>query len=98
MQGEVIQKLQSRFDALAQTVPDEEIEFWFARDLQEPLGYLRWENFMTAIHRAIESCKTTGYDSNDHFRGVTKMIRAEAVVFPALAAVSAVRSCLNAVV
>jgi len=76
MRGEVIQKLQSRFDTLAQTIPDEEIEFWFARDLQEPLGYLRWENFMTAIHRAIESCKTTGYDPNDHFRGVTKMISA----------------------
>lgn len=74
MNGEIIKNLQSRFDALAQTVPGEEIEFWFARDLQEPLGYLRWENFMTAITRAIASCQTTGYDPNDHFRGVTKMI------------------------
>jgi DNA-damage-inducible protein D len=74
MQGEIIKKLQSHFDALAQNIPGEEIEFWFARDLQEPLGYLRWENFMTAIQRAIESCQTTGYDPNDHFRGVTKMI------------------------
>jgi DNA-damage-inducible protein D len=40
----------------------------------EPLGYARWENFTTAIHRAIESCKSTGYDESDHFRGVTKMI------------------------
>jgi DNA-damage-inducible protein D len=74
VQGEIIKKLQSHFDALAQRIPGEEIEFWFARDLQEPLGYLRWENFMTAIQRAIASCQTTGYDSNDHFRGVTKMI------------------------
>ena len=74
MQGEIVKKLQSRFDALVQNVPGEEIEFWFARDLQEPLGYLRWENFMTAIQRAIESCQTTGYEPNDHFRGVTKMI------------------------
>ncbi len=74
MQGEIIQRLQSCFDALIQSVPTEEIEFWFARDLQEPLGYLRWENFLTAIQRAIESCQTTGYDPNDHFRGVTKMI------------------------
>ncbi len=74
MHSEVIKKLQSRFDTLAQNIPGEEIEFWFARDLQEPLGYLRWENFMTAIKRAIESCQTTGYDPNDHFRGVTKMI------------------------
>lgn len=74
MEGEIIKRLQSRFDSLAQTVPGEEIEFWFARDLQEPLGYLRWENFMMAIKRAIESCQTTGYDPNNHFRGVTKMV------------------------
>ena len=29
---------------------------------------------MTAIKRAIESCETTGYDQNNHFRGVTKMV------------------------
>ncbi|HRF21035.1 MAG TPA: DNA damage-inducible protein D, partial [Comamonas denitrificans] len=34
----------------------------------------RWENFTTAIHRAIESCKSTGYNESDHFRGVTKMV------------------------
>lgn len=69
-----IQKLQNRFDALSQTIPGEGIEFWFARDLMEPLGYARWENFLTAIKRAIESCETTGYKADDHFRGVTKMI------------------------
>ena len=66
--------LQERFDGLSQTVPDEGIEFWFARDLMEPLGYVRWENFQTAIQRAITSCETTGYEPNDHFRGVTKMV------------------------
>lgn len=66
--------LRERFDGLSHTLPDEGIEFWFARDLMEPLGYVRWENFQTAIKRAIESCETTGYEPNDHFRGVTKMI------------------------
>jgi len=70
----MIQKLQSQFDALAQTIPGETIEFWYARNLQVPLGYNRWENFTAAIKRAIESCKTTGYCSTDHFRGVTKMV------------------------
>ncbi|MCP5509991.1 MAG: DNA damage-inducible protein D [Chlamydiales bacterium] len=74
MQGEGVKKLQSHFDALAQNVPGEEIEFWFARDLQKSLGYTRWENFTTAIQRAIESCQTTGYEPNDHFRGITKMV------------------------
>jgi DNA-damage-inducible protein D len=74
MKGDVIQKLQNQFDSLVQIVPEETIEFWFARDLQKPLGYIRWENFLTAINRAIESCKTTGYDTENHFRGVTKMV------------------------
>lgn len=75
MDQQNIQVLQMQFDALAQSVPDENIEFWFARDLQEPLGYARWENFLTAIQRAIDSCKSTGYSADDHFRGVTKMVK-----------------------
>ncbi len=74
MKSETVQKLQSQFDALSQTIPDAGIEFWFARDLMEPLGYSRWENFSTAVKRAVESCETTGYKADDHFRGVTKMI------------------------
>ena len=72
---EIIKKMQSHFDSLAQSLPEESIEFWFARDLQEPLGYAKWENFLTTITRAIDSCKTTGCDPNDHFRGVRKMVR-----------------------
>lgn len=75
MQSKDIQLMKDRFDALSQTVPEEGVEFWFARDLMEPLGYARWENFQTAIKRAIESCETTGYKSEDHFRGITKMVR-----------------------
>lgn len=74
MTDAIVPQLTARFNELSQTLPDEDIEFWFARDLMEPLGYARWENFTTAIHRAIESCKSTGYDESDHFRGVTKMI------------------------
>ena len=71
---EIIKKLQNHFDSLAQTLPEKKIKFWFARDLQEPLDYVKWENFLTTSMRAIESCKITGCDPNDHFRGVRKMI------------------------
>ena len=75
MNKDLIIRMQGQFDQLAQTHPEEpNLEFWFARDLQEPLGYARWENFLTAIQRAIESCKTTGYEAEHHFRGVTKLI------------------------
>jgi DNA-damage-inducible protein D len=75
MTDRLVPQLTARFDELSQRLPEENIEFWFARDLMEPLGYARWENFITAIHRAIESCQSTGYDTSDHFRGVTKMIQ-----------------------
>lgn len=74
MDKNMIQIMRTIFDGLAKTVPDENIEFWFARDIMEPLGYARWENFQTAINRAIESCRNTGFDPDDHFRGVTKMV------------------------
>jgi DNA-damage-inducible protein D len=73
MNSELVQQMQSRFDSLAQK-SDDGTEFWSARDLQKPLGYARWENFLTPIGRAIESCETTNFDSNDHFRVVTKMV------------------------
>lgn len=74
MKTETVQTLQRHFDSLSKQIPGEGIEFWFARDLMEPLGYARWENFQTVIKRAIESCETTGYNPNDHFRSVTKKV------------------------
>lgn len=75
MKSETIQILQSRLDSVVQRIHDENVEFWFARDIMETLGYARWENFKTAIRRAVESCETTDYDPDNHFRGVTKMVR-----------------------
>lgn len=75
MNPEKILTLQVQFDQLVQIHPEEKsLEFWFARDLMTPLGYVRWENFMTAVQRAIDSCQTTGYEPENHFRGVTKMV------------------------
>lgn len=69
-----LQALQHNLEAAVQRADAEGIEFWFARDLQAPLGYARWENFQTAIQRAMESCEASGHAAADHFRGVTKMI------------------------
>jgi DNA-damage-inducible protein D len=72
-----IQHYKSTFDLIAKAVNDDDgnsIEVWYARELQEVLGYARWENFVGAIGRAIESCKTLGINVDDHFREVTKMI------------------------
>ncbi len=69
-----LQALQRNLEAAVQRADAEGVEFWFARDLQAPLGYARWENFQTAIQRAMESCEASGHEVSDHFRGVTKMV------------------------
>ena len=73
-----IEQYKSAFDAIVRLVKDEDgndIEVWYARELQKVLGYARWENFIVAIGRAIESCKTLGVGIDDQFREVTKMVQ-----------------------
>ena len=66
------------FDSIVQYIESddakEQIEVWFARELQSILGYARWENFLVAIHRAMDSCKSQNISVDDHFRDLTKMI------------------------
>ena len=73
-----INQYKDSFDSICQTISSddgkEQIEVWFARDLQNVLGYARWENFQVAISRSVESCKQQGINVDDHFREVTKMI------------------------
>lgn len=74
MERESFQGLKDQLDALMRRIDEFDVEFWFARELMLVLGYSRWENFQVALHRAITSCHSTGYNPDDHFRGVTKMI------------------------
>lgn len=73
-----IHQLKSIFDTVVHFINNnddsEQVEVWFARELQELLGYARWENFTVAINRAVESCKSQNINVDDHFREVTKMI------------------------
>ena len=66
--------IKSKYDSILQNNDDYGIEFWYARDLMPLLGYERWENFDKAILRAMDSCQTSGIDTFDHFREVTKMV------------------------
>ena len=67
--------IKSKYDSILQNNDDYGIEFWYARDLMPLLGYERWENFDKAILRAMDSCQTSGIDTFDHFREVTKLIQ-----------------------
>ncbi len=72
-----INQYKSSFDSIAKEITDdngEPVEVWYARELQSLLGYARWENFVVAINRAVDSCKTQGVSVDDHFRDLTKMV------------------------
>ena len=78
MDKKIIVQYKASFDSIVQYIESddakEQIEVWFARELQSILGYARWENFLVAIHRAMDSCKSQNISVDDHFREVTKMI------------------------
>ncbi|MDR0792913.1 MAG: DNA damage-inducible protein D [Chitinophagaceae bacterium] len=73
-----IVQYQSEFDKIAHFINNEnnseQVEVWLARELQILLGYVRWENFLIAVHRAVDSCKSQNINVDDHFREVTKMV------------------------
>ncbi len=49
-------------------------EYWYARELQKVLEYKQWRRFEETINRAKIACEKSGYDSNDHFANVGKMV------------------------
>ncbi|WP_455055808.1 DNA damage-inducible protein D [Merdimonas faecis] len=75
MDEKKIRRLKKLFDDFIHISEYGEIEFWYARELQTLLGYSRWENFELVIKKAMISCENAGGNVNDHFRGITKMIK-----------------------
>lgn len=67
-------QLQVLYKTFDDTRRENGVEYWYARDLYPLLGYLRWENFQTAVDRAKEACDKSGGNTADHFRDVTKPI------------------------
>ena len=83
MDKKSILQYKSDFDSIVRYAQSddgkEEIEVWYARELQTVLGYARWENFVVVIRRAVDSCKSQGVNVKHHFREVTKMVQSAVV-------------------
>ena len=50
-------------------------EYWLARELMPLLEYSKWERFSNAIENAKIACEKSGYNVDDHFPEVGKMIK-----------------------
>ncbi len=73
MKTELIQSLTSTFEAHAQQT-EGGVEYWLARDLQNLLGYTKWDNFLNVVAKAKTACEVSGYQAVDHFPDVGKMV------------------------
>ncbi len=74
MDKKTIMTMKKTFDDIMHTTEDGSVEFWYARELMECLGYATWRRFKEAIERAKESCESAGIEVSDHFAGAGKMI------------------------
>lgn len=74
MEKQIIKSLTKNFESYANKT-ENGIEFWFARDLQNLLGYTDWRNFLKVISKAKTACEISGNKVNDHFVDANKTIK-----------------------
>lgn len=72
MKKELILELFQQFENARYLYND--VECWSARDLQEILGYTKWDNFKNAISKAKIASENVGVFVSDHFADVGKMV------------------------
>jgi DNA-damage-inducible protein D len=72
MEKDLITRLHKTFEESAYEQVG--IECWFARELQNLLGYTEWRNFVLVIDKAKVACQNSGHNFSDHFVDVNKTI------------------------
>jgi DNA-damage-inducible protein D len=74
MEKDIIVRLHGSFEQSLYKDQETDTEFWLARNLQNLLGYTKWENFAKVIEKAKTACKTAGFEVTDHFLDIRKMV------------------------
>ncbi|MCX6789868.1 MAG: DNA damage-inducible protein D [Candidatus Gribaldobacteria bacterium] len=72
MEQQIIVKLHKNFEDCVHE--KDGVEFWYARELQELLGYDKWDNFENVVNKAKIACETANQKISDHFADVGKMV------------------------
>lgn len=74
METNLVHQLTNTFEGHAQQT-ETGVEYWLARDLQQLLGYSKWENFQAVIAKARTACEVSGHAVENHFPDVRKMVK-----------------------
>lgn len=72
MKTELIKGLFEKFEQTCYLYNN--IECWSARELQNILGYSKWENFIRVIDKAKTACENSGVVVSNHFPDIRKMV------------------------
>ena len=48
-------------------------EYWYARELSKVLEYKDWRNFLKVLSKAKETCKNSGFKTNEQPVGINKL-------------------------
>ena len=72
MKSEEIKALFAQFELAAAEL--EGVECCSARELQDLLGYSKWENFEKVIQKGKDACRNAGEEVEYHFPDVRKMV------------------------
>ncbi|MEW6195409.1 MAG: DNA damage-inducible protein D [Bacteroidota bacterium] len=72
MKKEFISELFQKFENACYLL--ENVECWSAREIQDILGYSKWDNFLNVIEKAKNACTNAGEKLSDHFADIGKMV------------------------
>ena len=72
MNKDLITRLHKAFEEIV--VHEDDVEFWYARELQPLLEYTEWRNFLQVVEKAKLACYNARFEVADHFVDVNKMV------------------------
>lgn len=73
MEDSLTKITEENFESIKHT-DENGVEFWYARELMQVLGYTKWGNFKKVIGKAKETCKGSNINEREHFADVGRVL------------------------